>query len=302
MDKFEAMRAFVKVVENEGFAAAGRELNLSRSAVSKYVAELERYLATQLLNRSTRHVSPTESGLAFHEKCVAILAALEDAERTVSDLQDRPTGTLNVNAPMSFGTLHLGRALADFMARYPEIKVELVLSDRFVDPVEEGFDVTIRIADLPDSALIAKKLAPAKLVLCASPDYLEKAGIPTHPSELRHHRCLHYGYLSTGNQWRFAGPDGPVGVRIDGVLCSNNGQVLRDGAVRGLGIALMPTFIAGADLQEGRLSTVLTEFRAPDIAIYALYPPNRHLTAKVRLLIDFLGGCFGDPPYWDLVS
>jgi DNA-binding transcriptional LysR family regulator len=302
MDKFAAMRAFAKVVENEGFAAAGRELRLSRSAVSKYVAELERGLGTQLFNRSTRHVSPTESGLAFHEKCVAILAALEDAERAVSDLQDRPSGTLKINAPMSFGILHLGRALADFMARYPDVRVELSLNDRFVDPVEEGFDVTIRIADLPDSSLIAKKIAPANLVVCASPDYLGKAGTPAHPSELRAHRCLNYGYSASGNQWRFSGPNGPVGVRIDGVLCSNNGQVLCDAAERGLGIALLPTFIVGAALQEGRLSTVLTEFRAPEIAMYAIYPPNRHLTAKVRLLIEFLSGCFGDPPYWDLVS
>ena len=187
------------------------------------------------------------------------------------------------------------------MERYPDIKVELTLNDRFIDPIEEGFDLTIRIADLPDSGLIARKLTSAKRVICASPSYLKKNGIPKSLSELRNHCCLHYGYLATGNQWRLVGPEGQVSVQIKSILCSNNGEVLRDGAISGLGIVFLPTFIVGPDLQEGRLCTILADYEAPEINVYAVYPHNRHLSAKIRLLSQFLKDRFGDPPYWDLV-
>lgn len=302
MDKFEAVRIFTKVVEAHGFTAAARELGLSRSSVSKSVAQLERSIGAQLLNRSTRFVAPTETGAAYYDRCVTILSDLEDADRAVQELQGEPRGSIRLNAPMSFGTLHLGSAIADFITAYPEVRIEATLNDRLIDPVQEGFDLTIRIADLADSSLIARKLAPAKRVLCAAPEYLQDHPEPEKPADLKSHSCLHYGYLPTGNAWRLKGPHGDITIHIEGVLCSNNAEMLMAGAIKGAGIALLPTFIAGAALQAGQLVSVLTDYRPPEIAIYALYPPNRHLSVKLRLLIDFLSQRFADPPYWDLIA
>jgi DNA-binding transcriptional LysR family regulator len=297
MDKLTSIKAFTRVVQHGSFAAAARELRLSRSVVSKYVIELEQELGSQLLVRTTRSASPTENGQAYYERCTAILADLEDADRAVARLQSEPRGLLRVNAPMSFGTLHLGRAVVDFMERYPELQIQLVLSDQQIDPVQEGFDVTLRIADLPSSSLIARKIAPAARVLCAAPSYLERRGIPTHPTALRDHDCLTYGYLATGAQWKLTGPDGDHWIHVPWTLCSNNGEVLRDAVVKGRGITLLPTFIVGADLQQGSLRTILADYSAPEIAVYAIYPQTRHLSVKVRMFIDFLIERFGGRPY-----
>jgi DNA-binding transcriptional LysR family regulator len=289
MDKFESIRAFTEVVKAGSFAAAAREMGLSRSAVNKLVLNLEQGLGAQLFHRSTRRVSPTTSGLAFYERCLAILADLAEAQIAVSQLHGEPRGTLRLNAPMSFGTLHLASALADFMAQYPKLQVQLTLEDRFVDPIAEGFDLVIRIAEPPDAAaLIVHPLAPAKRVLCAAPSYLASHGSPSHPSQLRHHSCLHYGYLATGNQWKLRGTDGEHAVSIQGVLCSNNGEVLKTAAVKGLGIALLPTFIVASELQEGTLQVILPDYSPPEISICAIYPANRHLSAKVWLFVEFL--------------
>jgi DNA-binding transcriptional LysR family regulator len=302
MDKLTSIRAFTRVVRHGSFAAAARELRLSRSVVSKYVIELEQELGAQLLVRTTRSASPTENGQAYYERCTAILADLEEADRAVGRLQSEPRGLLRVNAPMSFGTLHLGRAVADYMEKYPKLQIQLVLSDQQIDPVQEGFDVTLRIADLPSSSLIARKIAPASRVICAAPSYLARRGVPKHPDALREHDCLTYGYLATGNQWKLTGPDGDHWIHIPWTLCSNNGEVLRDAVVKGRGIALLPTFIVGADLQEGNLRSILTDYHAPEISVYAIYPQTRHLSVKVRVFIDFLIERFGRRPYWDLVK
>jgi DNA-binding transcriptional LysR family regulator len=302
MDKLASIRAFTQVVQRGSFAAAARELRLSRSAVSKYVIELEQELGVQLLSRTTRSVRPTENGQAYYERCTAILAELEEADLAVTRLQSEPRGLLRVNAPMSFGTLHLGRAVADFMERHPQVQIQLILSDQQVDPVQEGFDITLRIADLPSSSLIARRIAPARRVICAAPSYLARRGTPRHPDELRNHDCLTYGHLATGNQWKLTGPDGDHWIPISWTLCTNNAEVLRDAAVKGRGIALLPTFIAGADLRQGSLQSILSDYRAPEISIYAIYPETRHLSAKVRLFIDFLIERFGGRPYWDLVG
>ena len=302
MDKLTSIRAFAKVVELSSFSQAARELGLSRSAVSKHVLDLEEDLGVQLLNRTTRRTSPTENGQAYYERCLAILADLDEADLAVTQAQAEPRGLLRVNAPMSFGTMHLGRAVADFMARYPELRIQLALSDEFVDPVAEGFDVTIRIADLPSSSLIARKIAPARLVVCAAPAYLERHGTPTRPNDLREHDCLTYGFQSTGNQWKLTGADGDHWVPVRSKLCASNGEVLRDVAVQGRGVALLPTFIVGADLQEGRLTSILTDYTAPGAFLHAIYPPTRHLSVKVRVFIDFLVERFGGRPYWDLVE
>jgi DNA-binding transcriptional LysR family regulator len=303
MDKFEAMRAFTKVVEAGGFAAAARQLGLSRSVVNRAVIELEGELRAQLLRRSTRQVTPTEPGLAFYDRCIQILGDLDEAVSAVAELQERPSGNLRVNAPMSFGTMHLAPVVAEFMARHPDVHVELVLNDRLVDPIEEGFDITLRIAEAtPSTSLIAQEIVPARRVLCASPAYLEQAGEPARPTDLRGHRCLHYGYLSSGSQWRLLGPDGDRPYAIDCVMWSNNGEVLKHAALHDQGIALLPTFIVGDALQEGQLRTVLVDHTPPPISVCALYPRHRHLSAKVRLFVELVRQRFGDRPYWDLVQ
>jgi len=297
MDKFDSIRAFTQVVVSGGFAAAAREMGLSRSTVNKLVISLENELGVQLLHRSTRVVTPTETGLAFHERCVEILASLEEAERSITQLHEEPRGKLRVNAPMSFGTVYLAPALADFLVQYPDLQVQLTLSDRFIDPIEEGFDVTVRIAKPQESAsLIVHPLVSAPRVLCAAPSYLELHGVPAHPDELRRHSCLHYGQLAVENQWTLMGVDGNHTISVKGVLCSNNGEVLREAAVRGLGITLLPRFIVETELQQGSLQIVLPNYQPPELSIYVIYPVNRHLSIKIRLLVDFLQERFGQHP------
>jgi DNA-binding transcriptional LysR family regulator len=288
VDKLASLQAFVKVVELGSFSEAGRQLRLSRSAISKYVADLEDDLGVQLLNRTTRRASPTENGQAYYERAVTILADLNAADQSVAHLQSTPRGLLRVNAPMSFGTIKLGPLIADFMALYPELQIQLVLSDEHVDPVQEGLDVTLRIAELESSSLIARKIVPIDRVVCASPGYLKHHGTPAHPNDLRAHNCLTYGYLSTGNQWKLSGPDGDHWIQPSWTLCANNAEVLRAAAVKGCGIAVLPVFIASKELEGGALRTVLDDYKPPAITLYAIYAPTRHLAVKVRLFIDFL--------------
>jgi len=299
MDKFESIRAFTQVVNSGGFAAAAREMGLSRSQVNKLVIALENELGVQLLHRSTRVVTPTETGLAFHERCVEILTSLEEAEQSITQLQAEPRGRLRVNAPMTFGMMHLSPALIEFLVQYPDLEVQLTLSDRFIDPIEEGFDVTVRIAKPQTSAsLIVHPLTLAQRVLCAAPSYLETHGTPTHVEELQHHSCLHYGQLAVEDQWTLIGPDGEQTISVTGALCSNNGEVLRDAAVQGLGITLLPLFIVGQELQKGTLQLVLPSYHPPELSISVIYPVNRHLSTKVRLLVEFLKEQFGDQSSW----
>ena len=204
---------------------------------------------------------------------------------------------------MSFGTLHLSSLVAEFMDEHPDVHVEFMLSDRRIDPIEEGFDVTIRAAEsAPSTSLVEREIAPAKRVLCASPDYLRSHGEPTDPRDLKRYRCLHYGYLSSGSQWRLVGPDGDQSYAINCVMWSNNGETLRDAAIRNQGVALLPTFIVGEALQEGLLRTVLPDYPPPPISLCALYPRHRHLSAKVQLFVELLETRFADRPYWDLVE
>jgi DNA-binding transcriptional LysR family regulator len=288
MDKLASLRAFVKVVEHGSFSEAARALRLSRSAVSKHVIDLEQDLGVALLNRTTRSAAPTENGRAYYERAVAVLADLEEADLAVARLQTEPRGLLRINAPMSFGTLQLGPTLVAFMEQYPELQIQLTLSDAQIDAVQEGFDVTLRIAELTSSSLIARRLLAVPRVFCASPSYIDRRGAPLHPKELRDHDCLTYGFLATGQQWKLTGPDGEHWLSVPWKLCANNAQVLEQAAVKGRGIALLPTFIAGAALDAGELVPILEAYHAPDIALYAIYPPTRHLSSKVRLFIDFL--------------
>jgi len=288
LDKLTNMRAFTKVVSHGSFSKAAREMGLSRAAVSKYVIDLEIDLGVQLLNRTTQSAIPTEVGQRYYERCLAILADIEDAESLTSQFQVETRGVLRINAPMSFGTMYLGRTIAQFIAQHPKLQVHFILSDEHLDTAQEGFDVTIRLSDVLPSNLIARKIAPVPRVMCASPDYLDQAGLPEHPRDLRNHTCLSYGYLSTGLQWKLTGEDGEHWIQVPWVLCSNNGEVLRDAALEGRGIALLPTFIVEQQLQDGSLRAVLTTYQAPEMSIYALYPPTRYVPVKLRVFIDFL--------------
>jgi len=301
MDKFAALKAFVSVAEHQGFAAAARERGQSRSAVNRTVVVLEDELGVQLFNRTTRQVSLTAEGVSFYERAKSILSALEEAERDVGASQYESAGQLRINAPMSFGTMHLGKAVADFMSGHPKLRIELHLNDRIVDVIEEGFDLAVRIAEPhEDTTLVDLQICDVGRVVCASPDYLTTQGRPLHPKELQTHRCLHYGNLPSGTLWRLAGPKGKIGVHVNNILCSNNGEVLRDAAVKGLGITMVPEFIVTQELQTGRLVKILNDFHPPQLVLTAIYPPTRYLSANIRLFTDFLIERFGKSSYWNL--
>ena len=294
MDKLESMRAFVEVVNHSGFAAAGRQMGLSRSVVNKLVAQLESELDVQLLQRTTRRVSPTDTGRAYYERCVDILAEVSAAERAVGQLQIEPKGTLRMNAPMSFGTMHLAKAIAHFMKRYPDIQVQLTLNDRFINLIEEGFDVTLRIAELKeDQPLITHAIAPINRIICVAPSYLKMHGTPIDPSELRHHDCLKYGHFATQNYWQLTNQNGKqTNVRLRCKGYANNGEVLREEAIAGVGIALLPTFIVSQALQSGQLVQILSDYCPPPLTAYLGYAANRHLSTKIQVLTAFLQDWF----------
>nr|WP_253274239.1 LysR family transcriptional regulator [Myxosarcina sp. GI1] len=287
------MRAFTRVVEEGGFAAAARKMQLSRSAVNKLVINLEDSLGVQLLYRTTRQVTPTDTGKAFYERCIEILGSVEEAEIAVTQQHSEPKGILKINAPMSFGVSVLGTQIAEFMARYQDLKIQLTLEDRFVDPIAEGYDLVIRIGTpLESPSLVAKNLTTLPRVICAAPSYLKTAGVPTQPSQLKNHRCLHYGYLATGFQWHLISKEAEERVAIEGVFCSNNGEVLRDAAVRGLGIAILPVFIVERELERGELQIVLSDYHPPELSLCVIYPVNRQLATKVKVFTQFLQECF----------
>lgn len=299
-DPLEGYATFAAVVDCGGFSAAALRLKVTKSAVSKQVSRLEERLGARLLNRTTRRLSLTEAGQAFHQHCLRILAEAEDAELAVSQLHASPRGLLRVSAPMSFGITHLAPALCPFLARYPDLTLEVSYDDRLVDVLAEGVDVVVRITRLADSSLIARKVAPVRRVLAASPDYLERRGIPRQPSDLAAHDCLLYTLQTTANTWQMVHKDGTRSdISISGRVRMNNGDALRAAAVGGLGILFSPTFIIGDDLAAGRLVPVLPEWEGPEIALYAVYPPGRHLSAKVRAFVDYLVETFGPEPYWD---
>ncbi len=299
MDKLTGMAVFAKVAERQNFTAAARDLGLSKSAVSKQVQRLEDRLGVRLLNRTTRRLHLTESGQAFFERAKRVVEEAEEAELAVTQLHSEPRGTLRVNAPMTFGIRHLAPCLPDFMTRYPDLSVDVAFNDRQVDLIEDGFDVGIRIAELGDSSLIARKLSPCRLAVVASPDYWDRHGRPTHPGDLKNHDCLIYEQRKTPGEWRFKGPQGWFSVPIHGRMHGDNGDALLTMALAGMGVYSCPTFMSGEFIANGRLETVLSEFETPDVSVYAIWPHNRHLSTKVRTFVDFLLERFGPEPYWD---
>jgi DNA-binding transcriptional LysR family regulator len=299
LDKFTAMRTFRRVVECGGFAAAARALNLSNAAVSGHVRDLEDALGAALLVRTTRKVSLTEAGRAYFDRCIRILDDIEEAERSLGALQASPRGLLRVNAPMAMGVTVFAPVIARFGLRYPEVKVDLVLDDRTVDMVEEGFDVSLRVrAALPDSSLIARRLCSMPLVLCGSPDYIAGAGEPVTPDDLSGHRTLVYSLAAEPRSWTFH-KDGRTIVHVtDPVLSTNSSLVLRHGVIEGLGISLFPVAYVAADLAAGRVRRLLTDHHAGTVAVYAIYPSGRHLSPKVRAFVDFMAEALAQSS-WD---
>lgn len=280
------MTVFVRVAEAGSFSKAALQLGMSNSAVTSRVKALEDHLGARLLERTTRRVRLTETGRAYLERCSHLLSELEETELSVRNLHSRPRGKLRVNAPISFGVLHVATAIPDFLARYPDIHVELSLTDRFVDVVEEGYDLAIRGRSVPmESRLIARKFATETFAACAAPQYLATHPRPRTPRDVAGHNCLTY----TGSAiWHFEEDDTRRAVAVSGNFSASNGDALRAAALNGLGIALLPTFIVARDLEAGTLEQILGDYVAPEAAFYVIYPQNRYLSAKVRVFIDFL--------------
>jgi DNA-binding transcriptional LysR family regulator len=293
------MNIFVQVADAGNFSKVARERGLSTSVVSKYVAVLEDQLGVRLLNRTTRSLSLTEIGADYLRRCRQILDHVEDANRSATSLQVEPRGLLRINAPMSFGILHLGSLTARFIERYPDVEIDLELNDRFIDVVDEGFDIAIRSGELEDTSLIARKLTPVRRICCGSPDYIKSHGLPLHPRDLAHHKGLYYGHRGWVEEWNFIGSDGEFQSEAPVIMKSNNGDVLKAAAVAGAGLVTMPTFITWDEVKSGRLVPILPDYQTKDLGLYAAYPPTRNLSAKVRVFIDFLKDTFGSKPYWD---
>lgn len=300
MDRLTEMEAFVRVVDLGGFTDAARKMGLSKSAVSKHVSALEARLGARLLNRTTRRVSPTEIGLAYYDRVIRVLADAVEADAMASSMQSTPRGELRVSAPLSFGVRHLAPAVAEFLERYDEVAARVSLDDRFVELVAEGYDLAIRVGRLPDSSLMAKKLAETRMMLIASPAYLHRRGWPRALEELASHELLHYSNLASGAAWRLRGAHGEERqVRALGRLTANNGDALLGAAVAGLGVALSPAFICADALRSGEVEEVLPEARPEPLGVWAVYPAGRFPQPKLRVFIDFLTERFrGYGPDW----
>lgn len=292
MDRYQALQAFVAVVDAGSFVAGAEALGVSKAAISRYVGDLESHLGVRLMNRTTRRLSLTVEGEVFLARARELLAGFEEAEAEITSHAGEAVGQLKVNVPVSFGLLHLAPLWAAFMAQHPKVTLDVTLSDRVVDLVDEGYDLAVRIARLPASSLISRQLTSTRMVLCASPDYLHRHGTPSHPSELATHAVMAYNLLSLGENWAFDGPQGPVTVKISPRLRTNSGDTCRSVALGHGGIVLQPTFLVGAELLSGALVEVLPQFRSIELAVYAVYPTRKHLTPKVRMLIDFLVDAF----------
>jgi DNA-binding transcriptional LysR family regulator len=292
MDKFQEMRTFVAVVDSGSFVRAADALHLSKTAVSRLIGDLESRLGTRLLHRTTRKLSLTTEGDVFYERCRQLLAGVEEAEAELSAHAGEAVGQLRINVPVSFGLLHLAPLWPAFIAMHPKVALEVTLADRVVDLVDEGYDLAVRIARLQTSTLISRQLTSTRLILCASPDYLRRHGTPEHPSDLARHSVLSYTLLASGDQWDFLGPQGAVSVKVQPRMRTNSGDTCCAAAAQHQGIVLQPSFLAGPYLASGALVEILPQYRSLELGVYAVYPSRKHLTPKVRALIDFLVDAF----------
>ena len=299
MMKLEGMGIFARVAEAKSFSGAARRLGISKSLVSKEVSKLEKALGARLLNRTTRQLSLTEFGAAFYEHCARVVQEAEEAELLVERLHSSPRGVLKCTAPVAFATLHIARAIPEFRAQYPEVQIDLTVGDRFFELAEEGYDLAIRIArNLPPN-MVARPIAPINRVICGTPEYFAARGIPRTPQQLSDHDCVIYTHANPDSVWHLSANGADIAVPVRGALKVNDDEVAWQAVRAGLGLSLLPTFIVGDDLQSGRLQAVLTEYLPSERNLYALYLPNRHLSAKVRVFIDFMLSKYSPPPYWD---
>lgn len=288
MDLLSSMKVFVAVVDGGSFASGAVRLGTSRAMASKQVQKLEEHLGTRLLNRTTRKLSLTETGREFYERSVQIIGDVEEAEQVAGQMASTPRGVLKVTMPLSYGQHTLACLVAEYSQQYPQVQVDISLSDRKADLVEEGFDLAVRIGALPQSDLIARKIGAVRSYVCAAPGYLAKSGTPASPADLRAHACLSYTLSGSGAEWRLEGPDGTVVVPISGPIRADNGDILRLAAANGAGIVFQPYFIVADDLAAGRLVRVLPDWQSGEMGVYAVYPSRKHLSAKVRTFVDFL--------------
>ncbi|MBO9436898.1 LysR family transcriptional regulator [Ruegeria sp. R13_0] len=303
MDYFAALRAFRAVVEEDGFAPAARLMGLATSSLTRQVNALEDSLGTQLLNRSTRSVTLTDAGSAYYDQAILVLDALDDANRSVSEAGGAPRGLLRISMPVVFGSLHVAPAMGLFMRRCPEIELDFRLSDGFVNLVEERIDIAIRIGKLDTSSLIARKLAPNRRLICASPDYLGEHGVPEHPDDLRDHNCLCFAFADGDRTWKMEKDGESLSVKVAGSMVANNSEMLRQTAISGGGLLMMPSWLVGEDVKAGRLKPILSDWTVghgeTNTAIHAVYLPNRKGSKKVTAFVDHLAAHFGSPPYWE---
>ena len=295
MDRFHEMQVFAAVVEAGGFTAAAHVLDMSKAAVSRYVAELEQRLGVRLLHRTTRKLSPTTEGEIFYARCRELLDRLADAEAEIGGHGGEANGLLKLSVPVTFGLMHLAPLWPALLVRHPGLTLDVTLSDRVADLVEEGFDAAVRIGQLPASSLIARRLAATRMVACASPDYLQGRGMPLHPDELRRHEVISYSLFASGETWTFSGPDGEVSVKVAPRMRTNSGDTCRAAALQHQGIIFQPSFIVGADLVAGRLQEILPGYRAAELGIHVVYPSRKFVSPKVRVLVDFLVDAFAEP-------
>ncbi len=293
MDRFHSMSVFAKAVESGSFSAAGEALQMSSQLVGKHVQALEQHLGVRLIHRTTRRHNLTEAGFAFYERVKIILAEVEAAEGMAAISSGTPRGRLRINAPVSFGIHALSKHLPEYMAAYPEVSVDLSLSNRYVDLIDEGIDVVFRTGELLDSGLIARALAPYRLRLCAAPAYLASRPSITHPKDLAQHECLGFPYTELRARWTFTGPDGEITVPVSGKLMVDSGEALLMAARAGMGILLQPCELVRDDLVAGRLVQVLPEYPIPSRPFHLLYAPDRRMTPKLRSFIDFAIAAFG---------
>ena len=299
MDRWQAMQVFVRVVETGSFVRAAEKLGLSTTATSRMVAELESHLGTRLLQRTTRRLSLTEAGQRFFARAGQLLTDLEEAEAEVGSATQRPTGRLRVSVPLSFGLLHLAKLFPLYRARYPDVSLEVDVSDRQVDLVDEGYDLAVRISSQHRPTYVGRHLTKIRMALAASPAYLERHGAPASPEDLVHHNCLSHPGGAVTDSWTFSGPDGPTTVRVRGSLRADNGDLLRAAALAGEGLILEPTFLIGEDLLRGDLVPLLPEWTRHTLSAMAVYPSRRYLSAKVRTFVEFLQEAFAGEPEWD---
>jgi DNA-binding transcriptional LysR family regulator len=297
VNKLQHMASFVAVVDAGSFVRAAEASDQSKAAISRHVGELEQRLGVRLLHRTTRRLSLTAEGQAFHARCKELLASLDEAESEITSHLGQPSGLLRVNAPLTFGVLHLAPLWGRFADLYPKVSLDVTLGDRVVDLIDEGYDLVIRITSMTGSMLVSRKLAATRMVLCASPAYLKKHGTPLHPNDLASHRAISYTYWNTGDQWEFTGPHGPARVTVKGSIHTNNGDTCRVAALEHQGIILQPSFLVGGDLRRGSLVELMPQYRSVELGIHAVYPTRKFLPLKVRTLIDFLAEEFRDPTW-----